>query len=917
MRVRPFIVEIRQLWVGAAALACIAGCGDDHNAVRVLPTATVAVPSSTPTAVIASPTTAATSMPTSTPSPSATATLQLPTATASPSLTATAESTPTATAESTATATATEVATFAYGVPLDPHSPWPKFRRDVVQAGHSPIRPHGSAAVPWTFHTGKGIFSSPVIDGAGNVYVGSADHSFYSIDPSGAERWRFETGEIIDSAALLDDKGRVYVGSGDGHLYALDRDTAAPLWTFAADDPAVNKAFINWFEGNVAIGADGTLYVPNDNFCTYAIDRDSAQATWCLRTPDQTWSLPALNLATGRLFMGNNFYFGQNVLAADIAGATSIWTDSVPGSVAASPLLTTTAAGDVAIVGAFDGFLHAYAQADGTELWNVPMRDHVYASPAENDGVIIQPCADGSIYAVRAADGAVLWTFDTVEPIRSSPAIDGDGNIYVGTGDGRLLVLNPDGTPRWSIRLIDAPRNDLNASPALGPDAVVIAGESGDIFSLPYDYCLLPAAASDARCTIGGGENLPSDGAQLMFTERFGGVLTDPPTAIDANEPLAFSLLVRENGDTRLALLDSSSLHVDVEPPHDAIVRVSGDRHFLTVVPDPTFAGVPGGTVAVHVTSDYLVNLDRAGLRFTGGTKGGSIDQTFHFDVQPRAASGEMPLPVPQAPGDPAGAWELYRLAAPLPTILPSYNQIGFDSIHYLIGLVEGDGQRAIGWGIGGRLAADGQSGEIDPSSAVRFPLDVSYDGGLLTMINNAGFVVEFNGFPIPFKFFRAAGRVDDRGNALVSPALDAETICGEITFYGPFLQLLGYCNPDTDILEAFGAAELRPFGTGVISAPAGVGQPSFSATATAVRVDLADSTLRASEHNVGILLVDPAANEAVPINYTASTTVGAAADGTVANVAVSIVSGQVTGELRAYLMVDTYPAANAVVHVP
>ena len=30
------------------------------------------------------------------------------------------------------------------------------------------------------------------------------------------------------------------------------------------------------------------------------------------------------------------------------------------------------------------------------------------------------------------------------------------------------------------------------------------------------------------------------------------------------------------------------------------------------------------------------------------------------------------------------------RLAAPLPTILPSYNQIGFDSIHYVLGAATG-----------------------------------------------------------------------------------------------------------------------------------------------------------------------------------------------------------------------------------
>ena len=89
--------------------------------------------------------------------------------------------------------------------------------------------------------TGKGVFSSPVIDAEGNVYVGSADHTFYALDRDGTLRWKFATGEMIDSSALLDDRGRVYFGSGDGHVYALERATGA-LWKFRADTAAEVEA---------------------------------------------------------------------------------------------------------------------------------------------------------------------------------------------------------------------------------------------------------------------------------------------------------------------------------------------------------------------------------------------------------------------------------------------------------------------------------------------------------------------------------------------------------------------------------------------------------------------------------------------------------------------------------------------------
>src|SRR5207247_118730 len=157
----------------------------------------------------------------------------------------------------------------------------------------------------------------------GTLYVGSADRNFYALNRDGTLRFSVPTGEIIDSAALLDDKGRVYFGSGDGKLRALDAKTGAEVWTMKADDPAVNKAFINWFEGNVAMGPSGRLYVPNDNFFVYAIDRDTGSVSWRFRMPDQTWSLPAIDTTSETLFIGNNNLLpilGKNTFGIDRSG---------------------------------------------------------------------------------------------------------------------------------------------------------------------------------------------------------------------------------------------------------------------------------------------------------------------------------------------------------------------------------------------------------------------------------------------------------------------------------------------------------------------------------------------------------------------------------------------------------------------
>jgi len=294
-----------------------------------------------------------------------------------------------------------------YAVPLEPGSPWPKFRRDAAQTGASPLVLTDDGRARRAFQTGKGIFSSPVIDAAGNVYVGSADRVFYALDAAGAERWRVSTGEIIDSAALLDDKGRVYFGSGDGFLYALEAASGAEVWRHQADAPEPGE-FLNWYEGNVAMLPDGTLLVPNDNFEVYALDRDTGARRFFLQLADQTWSLPAVDVERGRLFLGNNNVLpGKgNTFGYDLTGQRQ-WKFQSLGTIAASPLLLPD--GAIAL-GGFDGLARVHEPADGAVRWTFAARDHLYASAALHpEGFAVLPGADGTVYALDLADGAVRW----------------------------------------------------------------------------------------------------------------------------------------------------------------------------------------------------------------------------------------------------------------------------------------------------------------------------------------------------------------------------------------------------------------------------------------------------------------------------------------------------------------------------
>jgi outer membrane protein assembly factor BamB len=803
----------------------------------------------------------------------------------------------------------------SYEVPLDPDSPWPKFRRNARQDGRGTVVPTLGEDVPWVFQTGKGIFSTPVIDGDGTIYVGSADRRMYALSGDGEELWSYETGEIIDSSGLLDDQGRLYFGSGDGFVRALDAATGTLIWEFEADDPSVNDAYINWLEGNVAIGVDGDLYVPCDNWFVYALDRDDGSVVWRFTTPDQTWSLPAVDPGSGELYMGNNNLLellGDNLFNIMPDGEQG-WAAFSAGTIAASPLLTED--GQV-LVGGFDGYLRAYAASNGVLQWTFGARDHIYASPAQlSDGTIIQPAADGTIYALDPTDGTLRWAYDTREPVRSSPAVDGEDNIYVGSGEGRLYVLDPDGTLRWARQLITDDRNDLNASPALGNTRIVIAGESGEIFGVPYDWCLSDAAADDDSCVAGPDEDLPSDGAFLLYTTPFGAALDEAPSEVEANAALAFSLFVREAGDTVLAHLDSDSVEVTVEPSAEIAFSVSGDRRFLSVEPLGHFVADGEGQASIRVQGQYLVNPDREGLAFSGGEVGGTFDETFTFELATGDA-GALPLPIPAGPGDDAGVWTLTRLAAPLPAILPSYNQIGFDSLHYLVGLVEGDGETGVAWVVGALPSDDDVV--ADPDTATVFPLSVHWEDGLITLAATDGLALEVMNVTLSFGAFRVSAQLGDDGGAVGAPRVHVSALCSEIDFYGAFLQMLGLCNPQTDALEAYGTVLLEPSGDGVQAAPGGAGTAAFATDGATFTAALDGATLSPEDHRFALLLVDATSGTPLNVDYAADTTWETDGSGHVTAVTLTPATPVTSGlEVRTYLMVDTYPAGVDTLTVP
>lgn len=806
---------------------------------------------------------------------------------------------------------------FGYGLPLDSRSPWPKFRANAAQNGRTPVEPKVDASVqPWEYRTAKGIFSTPVVDAEGTAYVGSADRFFYAVTRDGTVKWKLETGEIIDSSAILDDRGRVYFGSGDARVYCVDRETGEVLWTQqAATTDEVNEEFgvktynVNWYEGNLGMMPDGSILAPNDNYLLYRLDRDSGEAVRRYLSNEMIWSLPGYNPNTGRLFFGSIYPAGSNILSYDAESGKRLWRAGGIGATAATTLLTSFKENAGVIVGSYDGALRCLAQDSGKTLWKRQLRDHIYASPAQlSDGTIIQPGADGTVYAFDPATGEQLWAFDTLEPIRSSPAVDAKDQIYFGSGEGKLFCLNSDGSLRWSYQCILEGRNDLNASAALGYDGVYIAGESGEIFFVPYDYPLRPENADNPRCAAA--HPMPGDGGHMIYTEPLGGLCRALPESIEANHALAFTLVARRDGNTIASQMNAKTMEVRIPGNEDFTFQISADKKYIILIPREHWIPDARGNLTVNIAGEYKVDQSRYALLFFGGKKGGDLKESFTFKINARKAS-ENPFLVPKD-GSPSTVIELRRQSAPHPSMLPSLAQIGFDSLHYLTGAVGTLGDQTIFWVIGGKVQSDG--GVVpNPGSGDRFPLLLDYRDGLATFYNYDGLKANFvASWDVPIAALRVGAAYDPETGAFdPAPTYNATGNCDEVAFYGPGMKLLGISEFIGGRLYTSGSLELLEHEPA--TAPENPGSAAMKFDGGVLRAEIAGSGLRAGEHVFSLLVTSPDEGKVLLLPYAAGITVEANADGTVSSVSLdlgkkhSLQKGQA---YEAYLIADTYPIA-------
>lgn len=209
---------------------------------------------------------------------------------------------------------------------------------------------------------------------------------------------------------------------------------STPAWSMVGGDPSGQRKSsargpdppaVRWVHDlgylqlwGIAVGGDGTVHAAAKTG-TYAIDA-SGQTVWFQRSTPQARTTPALA-------QGGRTY--THLFSADFGAFSTI--DLASGGLSARDRC-------------------------GNLVWEFPARAANIRSPTlSHEGTIYFAVRKGDTEGALLAldeNGQELWSYPEPpgDTFTSSPVLDQEGNIYVGTGKGRVVGLTPAGKLRWS-----------------------------------------------------------------------------------------------------------------------------------------------------------------------------------------------------------------------------------------------------------------------------------------------------------------------------------------------------------------------------------------------------------------------------------------------------------------------------------
>lgn len=308
----------------------------------------------------------------------------------------------------------------------------------------------------WKAHIGE-VWASPVMAGQ-NLFVGSGDGNFYSIDSkTGKIVWQLQLGARIESTACIVE-GNAYLGNDLGNFYAINIKNGALIW---------KKALGDYVRSSAACDGDrlyvGSISPSRKTGACWAMSLKSGNILW-KKNMGPVFASPLVD--KGDLYLGSDDEF----FYALTAGGEDKWRQHLGGKVRS----TAAAIRDSLFIGGFSGALYKLRKATGEAVWLNAEAGSMYSSPAYGRSFLVVGNNAGVIRFFQSANGKQIGEFPTGGPVVASPLVVSQ-TILVGSNDGHFYILDSQANLLCSF---DA-KSPMNSSAYYHDHMIYVGTETG------------------------------------------------------------------------------------------------------------------------------------------------------------------------------------------------------------------------------------------------------------------------------------------------------------------------------------------------------------------------------------------------------------------------------------------------------
>jgi outer membrane protein assembly factor BamB len=289
----------------------------------------------------------------------------------------------------------------------------------------------------WKLDAGAEILSTAAAHG-GLILFGTAKGELRAVTTDGKPKWAWKTGDAVFSSPVVDADGIVYIGTNGARLVALKASTGEVVWEntdarYGIESPPCIA------DGRVIFGAwDGYVY---------SIDRKTGKLAWKSPGPRNAMSDKAPNhyyapADCGPVALGDTVVVTDRGYVAGRYSRDGAYIDTITSNCAA---ISASADRQALYLRPLKGPLVKMDAAGQHEIWksDIP-QGSLPVPPAEVDGGVYTCSNNGILSAVNAASGALKWQYRVTPQLYVMSGVGTDAKtVYTTALDGFVTAIEP------------------------------------------------------------------------------------------------------------------------------------------------------------------------------------------------------------------------------------------------------------------------------------------------------------------------------------------------------------------------------------------------------------------------------------------------------------------------------------------